>query len=127
VSPIRPENRSLYPPDWPEVSRRIKERADWRCQCAGECGSPGHAPCGIEHGALVQSAHVGRDGGRKEYRIVLTAAHLDHDPANCSEENLKALCQLCHNRYDLPARVANRRKRMAKEAGMLALEGMEEA
>jgi 5-methylcytosine-specific restriction endonuclease McrA len=27
-------------------------------------------------------------------------AHLDHDPANCAPENLRALCQRCHLRYD---------------------------
>ena len=33
-------------------------------------------------------------------RIVLTVAHLDHTPENCDYENLKALCQKCHNNYD---------------------------
>lgn len=33
-------------------------------------------------------------------RIVLTVAHLDHQPENCSDDNLKAWCQRCHNRYD---------------------------
>lgn len=36
--PIRPENRNRYPKDWPEISRRIRfERAQGRCECAGEC------------------------------------------------------------------------------------------
>lgn len=26
-------------------------------------------------------------------RILLTIAHLDHDPRNCSDDNLAALCQ----------------------------------
>jgi hypothetical protein len=33
-------------------------------------------------------------------RIVLTVAHLDHQPENCVDENLKAMCQRCHLRYD---------------------------
>ena len=32
--------------------------------------------------------------------IVLTVAHLDHTPENCSAENLRALCQRCHLEYD---------------------------
>jgi hypothetical protein len=32
--------------------------------------------------------------------IVLTVAHLDHDPRNCDLANLRALCQQCHLRYD---------------------------
>jgi hypothetical protein len=34
-------------------------------------------------------------------RIVLTVAHLDHQPENCADENLKAMCQRCHLRYDV--------------------------
>jgi hypothetical protein len=97
---MSPFDRSKYPPDWEAISLRIKERAGWRCECAGECGSPGHSPCGIEHGTVAQSAAVGRDGRRREYRIVLTTAHLDHVPTNCADDNLKAMCQPCHLRYD---------------------------
>jgi len=42
--------------------------------------------------------------------IVLTIAHLDHDIKNNDFSNLKALCQRCHNRYDISYRSANRRK-----------------
>lgn len=38
LMPIRPENRSRYPADWPQISLAIKERAGWRCECRGECG-----------------------------------------------------------------------------------------
>ena len=33
--PIRPENRALYPKDWPAISLEVRERAGWRCE-----GSP---------------------------------------------------------------------------------------
>ena len=32
--------------------------------------------------------------------VVLTVAHLDHDPGNCAEDNLRAMCQRCHLAYD---------------------------
>ncbi len=34
--------------------------------------------------------------------IVLTTAHLDHDPENNADENLRLLCQWCHLNYDGP-------------------------
>ena len=44
--------------------------------------------------------------------------HLGHDPMDCSEDNLRALCQRCHLRYDARQHAANaartrRRKRIA--------------
>jgi 5-methylcytosine-specific restriction endonuclease McrA len=38
--------------------------------------------------------------GNRWFVIVLTVAHLDHDPRNCALPNLKALCQYCHLHYD---------------------------
>jgi hypothetical protein len=33
-------------------------------------------------------------------KVVLTVAHLNHTPEDCRDENLKAMCQRCHLRYD---------------------------
>ena len=41
-------------------------------------------------------------------RIVLTIAHLDHTPEHCNPDNLRALCQRCHNRYDAEHRKETR-------------------
>lgn len=46
----------------------------------------------------------------KPIKIILTIAHMDHTPENNEESNLKALCQRCHNRYDMPHRIANRKQ-----------------
>ena len=46
---------------------------------------------------------------------MLTVAHLDHVPENCDPDNLRALCQRCHNAYDAPMRRA-RIARRAREA-----------
>jgi 5-methylcytosine-specific restriction endonuclease McrA len=49
--------------------------------------------------------------------VVLTIAHLDHQPENCAPENLRAWCQRCHLRYDQQQHIANaqatRRSRLA--------------
>ena len=80
--PIRPENKARYPKDWKQISLRIRARADNKCE-----------DCGVENYSV-------RDGSK----IVLTVAHLDHTPENCGDENLRAWCQRCHNRYDAPMR-----------------------
>jgi hypothetical protein len=112
--PIRPENKARYPKEWPEISRRIRfTRAKGRCECTGHCGvdhaqendnygicPPGYTDypderCSAEH------HHPHYISGNK---VVLTVAHLDHIPENCNDENLVAMCQRCHNRYDAPMR-----------------------
>ncbi len=41
-------------------------------------------------------------------RIVLAAAHLDHDPSNNRLLNLKSLCQRCHMIHDRPYHLVRR-------------------
>lgn len=95
--PIRPENAKRYPPDWKAISRRIKERAGWRCECQGECGL--HPPKPLPRRC------VERHGEKAVYakgKVILTVAHLgDPSPENCADDNLKAMCQRCHLRYDV--------------------------
>lgn len=90
--PIRPENRDLYPRNWREISNAIKDRAGWRCE-----GSPAYPDCRV---------HQGDRHPVTGSVVVLTVAHLDHNPANCAPDNLRAWCQRCHNTYDMPNRRA---------------------
>jgi len=52
---------------------------------------------------------------------VLTVAHLNHYPPDCRPENLLALCQTCHLRYDqvLHARNAHETRRARRASGDL--------
>jgi 5-methylcytosine-specific restriction endonuclease McrA len=84
--PIRPENRSRYPANWREIRAAILSRADHRCE-----GSPAHPECRAVNGQTHPETGS---------RVVLTIAHLDHTPENCEPENLRAMCQRCHLRYD---------------------------
>lgn len=126
--PIRPENKDRYPRDWPQISAAIRERARHACENCGapngtdilrgflEHGQPAYAvPCGF--GATVFGANRGERlgirvhdelvrGGWRNVRVVLTVAHLDHQPENCDPSNLRAWCQRCHNAYDAPMRRA---------------------
>jgi hypothetical protein len=98
--PIRPENRARYPKDWKQISLRIRnERARGRCECTGECGEVHY----LNHRCPALNGAPHPDTGSK---VVLTVAHLDHTPENCADDNLKAMCQRCHNRYDAPMRRA---------------------
>lgn len=110
--PIRPENKARYPRDWKQISAKIRARSGNRCECEGECGlhrtTPGPRRCTeINH----QPATFARG------RVVLTVAHLDHQPENCAPTNLKAMCQRCHLRYDGPHHAKSRRLNRDKETG----------
>ncbi len=89
--PIKPENKARYPSNWNEISRQIRfERAGGLCECTGECDTH-EGLCAAIHG----SPH--HDTGSM---VVLTTAHLDHQPENCDPDNLRAMCQRCHLNYD---------------------------
>lgn len=82
-------------------------RAGYRCE-----GSPEHPACRAWNG----EPHP--DTGSL---VVLTVAHLDHDPANNGESgnrpNLKALCQRCHLNHDRATHLRNAHKtRRARKA-----------
>lgn len=107
--PIKAENKARYPQDWLKISRRIRdERAQCRCECAGECR--------LSHGGRCEEQHL-MDAITFKGRVILTVAHLDHTPENCADDNLRAFCQACHLRYDAKHHADNARKtREAKKA-----------
>lgn len=123
--PIRPENKALYPKNWPEIRAKILLRAHDRCE---SCQSPNHQK--IYRDAENQWHHIDPRGGsdrtcyddqgipRKVIRIVLTIAHLYHNPRHSQDENLASLCQRCHNRLDVPDRIAGRRRRYHQAAAI---------
>ena len=112
--PIRPENRWLYPIDWPLLSDQIRfVRAGGRCE---RCRRP-H----LRHVAHLgdgrwwdSEARCWRSGEGRRVKVgdlfaldvvrityvVLACAHLDHDPGNSAPRNLAALCQRCHMLHD---------------------------
>lgn len=119
--PIRPENKHRYPRDWKQIRAAILDRAGHRCE---QCGIPNHAWRNKSTGAWTED--IGRVDawvfdGYKTVRIVLTIAHLDHTPENCDPDNLSALCQRCHLRYDIPhhQHTAYRTRRAKKATGDL--------
>jgi hypothetical protein len=130
--PIRPENRLRYPKDWPSISQDVRQRAGNRCE---ECGVENHRLGGRSPDGRFWPAHPAGESSLglmwprpgehswcsgwpdqlKIIRIVLTVAHLDHQPENCAPKNLKALCQRCHLRLDAKSK-AERRLARNREA-----------
>lgn len=108
--PIKPENKHRYPKGWPQIRQRILERAGHRCEW---CGVPNYVWRNEHDEWTTDEMRVETwtcVDGLKAARIVLTVAHVhDHDPANCDDDNLAALCQRCHNRHDAPMRRRNAR------------------
>ena len=94
--PIKAENLARYPKDWRNVVARIRERSGNACE-----GSPAYPDCRVPNGLPHHATGS---------IVVLTVAHLDHTPENCSDNNLKHWCQRCHNTYDLPTRRRNAAK-----------------
>ena len=90
--PISRERQALYPggsirsPEWLAIRGRILVRAGYRCE-----GTPDRPTCRVwdaEAHPLTGST------------VVLTVAHMDRGVSDHSNANLRALCQLCHNRWD---------------------------
>lgn len=105
-----PMDYKRYPDGWKKISLTIRRVAGNRCEF-----------CGVPNGAPLPS---GRSG-----KVVLTVAHLGipyankpgdkHDKHDVRRENLAALCQSCHLKYDIEdhmARARETRQRKRREA-----------
>ena len=106
-----PMDRSLYPPNWEEIAKGIKDAAGWKCQ---ECGRPCRMKdedwddfeerarlTGWKMSEEESDDLFGHHWVVKKGKWILTVAHLNHRPGDCRPDNLKALCSRCHCRYDL--------------------------
>lgn len=89
-----PVDWNNYPKDWKSIAIAVKEASDWTCQmCGKQCRRPGEP--------------------FDTHRNTLTVAHLNHDPMDCREENLRAMCAPCHLRYDAGHHAESRKKNKA--------------
>lgn len=133
-----PMNHALYPKNWNDIARFVKNEANWRCEnCDRPCRQPGEdwnefKQKLIDAKSIYWYRQTYREVSDDEHgnvridcpqRFTLTTAHLDHNPGNCDRANLKALCSVCHLKYDREhhrkTATANRYRRR-EEAGQLS-------
>ena len=82
-----PIDYKTYPSNWfSEIRPAILARAQHRCE-----GSPAYPDCR----AVNYQPHPVTGS-----KVILTIAHLDHDPTHSDPDNLRAWCQRCHLTYD---------------------------
>ena len=88
-------------------------RGAWRCE-KGRALGPHHLPPPDDlarlHTQLAFWTGLERTDWPRRSLVVLACCHLDHDPTNCRDANLAALCQHCHLEHD---RADNMRRRQA--------------
>ncbi|MCD8025072.1 MAG: hypothetical protein LUE64_06010 [Candidatus Gastranaerophilales bacterium] len=124
--PIKKENKKLYPKNWKEIRQNILKRAGNKCEF---CGVENYAigvrdNDGIFHKINPETSdeyYYVEVENLKKIKIILTIAHLDHNPQNCDPLNLRALCQKCHNNYDKEHRIETRRKTKENRHGQAKL------
>lgn len=126
--PTRPALLDYYPPNWREISRRVRfDRAGGLCE---SCTRP--------HGGFIYQMGDGRwralgaaDGWRDDrgapvpgpeirlgdrvriVQVYLTCAHRNHWPPDVADDNLAAWCGRCHLAHDRPHHARLRRMHLA--------------
>lgn len=96
-------NRERYPENWhSEIRPKILTRDKFKCQnCNIKQGTQGYYDKQrnfIECDEWLKNWAIKQ--GFKVQKIFLQIAHIDHNPMNCSDENLKSLCPACHLKND---------------------------
>jgi len=82
-----PWQKELYPPNWREISLRIRERDGGRCKfCGAENGKP-HPVMG--------------------YNVILIVTHLNHNIFCNTDDNLAALCNACYGAWQMDQGMIN--------------------
>jgi hypothetical protein len=117
-----PMDKKRYPKNWNQIATKVKKKANWCCEkCHRPCRKPKENRFDFED--RIESTPWSDDLYECEYdeelgsilrskltRFTLTVAHLNHIPEDCRPENLKALCSVCHCRYDAVHHVKSRKK-----------------
>jgi 5-methylcytosine-specific restriction endonuclease McrA len=107
--PIKRENYRLYPggsphsKEWKALRAVVLERAGHHCE---GCGAPNYAPHPVTGS-----------------RVVLTIAHLNHNPTDNADANLRAWCQKCHLAHDHAHHQANAARTRAVRIALLGERG----
>jgi hypothetical protein len=117
--PIKKENRALYPKNWLAIRAELMKRSGGRCECHGECGTrhisnpreirrsegaiyiTAEKRCDKRHGDHLKWGFAPKSKNPVSRNVVLTTAHLNHNPRDSRRRNLLLCCQACHLAIDL--------------------------
>lgn len=112
---------------WQRIREKVLARANHRCENCGvrdryfvakDVDTREWFSYSDEGDEAVDAMRIVDELGGQLVQIILTIAHVNHDPHDNDLLNLKAWCQRCHNRHDAKHRGRNRRRRAwAKKAG----------
>jgi hypothetical protein len=124
--PIAKELRSLYPPpkEWQTLRRQIHARAGGRCE---QCGLADRVRIHRRwHDGSQWTPAVGLGlerppGYRPAVLVILTTAHLNHQPGDNRPENLKLLCCRCHLLHDQSYHLWRRQQNRDRKNGQLRI------
>jgi hypothetical protein len=120
--PIRKEFRRFYTaPEYRQARELVKARAG---DCCEWCGKLNHSYVWVAvdgTGRWWKEGQPPADAAVRIIRVVLTTAHLNHDPADNRLVNLAFLCQACHLKYDRKQHWAMARRARARRVGQLWL------
>jgi 5-methylcytosine-specific restriction endonuclease McrA len=126
-----PIDYARYGPEWPAISRRIRERAGNRCERCGVANyavgardrtDVWHDEAAMHRMNSTEGFMLWPEGFPRVIRIVLTVHHMDGNPDSHDESRLQALCQRCHLQADGKLRAAHARvTRIEKRGGQLPL------
>lgn len=95
---------SDYPKNWKQIRAEILNRSrnargQEQCECCGECLKHRGRCDEIRH---TRAKHFkGKHGNAK---VILTTSHLCHSPKCRQRGHLRAMCQPCHQIYQLRSR-----------------------
>lgn len=96
-----------------------RSRQDRQFNAAGLGSHPGGRPWTYADARAFQAKWEWN--GDPPIVIVLTVAHLDHQPENCADDNLRALCQRHHLAHDHQHHLASAQATRRARAGTLEL------
>lgn len=110
------KNRHQYPKNWKQIVAEIRARSGDRCECSGECElhktHPGPRRCEERNGQPAKWA---------KGKVMLTTAHLCHNPRCARRSHLKHMCQRCHLRLDKSLHMRNASRTRDEKRGQLRL------
>lgn len=109
-----PASKNKYPANWKQLAFSIKSAQGWICEgCDRPCKKPDESWDQLKYRLARRSKKLYNECCEAKVRFVLTTAHLDHNTQNNAASNLKALCSVCHLRYDAQHHAKNAAKTRA--------------